>query len=334
MRARTAVLGTVLGSALVIGLCGGCASNTAPVEVATRQSPTAAVIKTAATGEPSCPSDSADPAIARLAALGPDGAASTSNPPLPADFDAVAVVRCEVELETIAGDGTWNVALAQRATGDLSALTSALRTPSSSAPTGSGYACASVGEAVPDFALVDAQGRIVLPGMPHDACGELLTPVFDALNALPWKTETEQRLSQVQTQAEIDTGCPPAYKNVFDLPVPSATPWTTSLEPTTACEYTVSPKLSAGGSVGVGEFDHAVKLSAAQQLAITTALKSSGSTAAKACSAQASTFALLTVSASENIVVELDGCLRVSYPDYFVTQAPPSLLATLRAAGL
>ena len=175
------------------------------------------------------------------------------------------------------------------------------------------------------------------PTLPHDECDEPLTAVLNAVNALPWKTETEQKLSQDQTQAEISTGCLPAYKDVFDLPSPGATPWTASMEPTVACEYTVSG--SAGGSVGLGEFDHGLKLSAAQRLKISTALNSSGSgsasgSTAKACSTQASTFALLTVSPSENVVVELDGCLRVSYPDYFVAQAPPSLLAALREAGI
>jgi hypothetical protein len=277
-----------------------------------------------------CPSDSQDPAVVQLAA---DGGSAQSKP-LPASFDAVAVVRCEDEVETVSGDGTWDMALAQRATGDLSALIAALRTPSSDPPTASDIACAAVGVEIPVFALVDAEGRIVRPALPHDECDEPLTKVLDAVNAMPWKTETEQKLSQDQTRAEIDTGCLPAYKDVFDLPSPGAAPWTTSLEPTIACEYTVSG--SAGGSVGLGEFDHGLKLSAAQQLTISTALKSSdsGLTAAKACSTQASTFALLMVSPSENVVVELDGCLRVSYPDYFVAQAPPSLLAALREAGI
>jgi hypothetical protein len=281
-----------------------------------------------------CPSDSQDPAVAQLAAA----SASSPGAPLPADFDAVAVVRCKDEVETVAGDGTWDMALAQRATSDIGALTTALRTPSSEPPTASDFACSAIGIAVPNFALVDAEGHIVRPILPHDECGEPLTKVLDAVNALPWKTETEQKLSQDQTQAEIDTGCLPAYKDVFDLPSPGAAPWTTSLEPTIACEYTVSG--SAGGSVGLGEFDHGLKLSAAQRLTISTALKgsgsgpASGSTSAKACSAQASTFALLMVSPSENVVVELDGCLRVSYPDYFVAQAPPSLLAALREAGI
>jgi hypothetical protein len=332
MRTRTALLGFT-GSVLLIGLCTGCARNT-PGPVRAIDAPQSGAVKEPFSPNAQCPSDSQDPAVARLAALG----ASSPGTPIPAGYDAVAVVRCEDEVETVPGDGTWDTALAQRATGDLSALMTALRTPSSNPPTPADFACSAIGIAVPDFALVDAAGHIVRPILPHDLCDAPLTKVLDAVYAMPWKTETAQKLSQDQTQAEVDTGCLPAYKDVFDLPSPSATPWATGLDPTIACEYTVSG--SAGGSAGVGEFDHGLKLSAAQQSAISAALKSpgsgsgSGSTAAKACSAQASTFALLMVSPSENAVVELDGCLRVSYPDYFVTQAPPALLAALRTAGI
>jgi hypothetical protein len=302
----------------------------APGPVRVVEPPRAAATNPSFSPNTQCPSDSQDPAVAQLAAV----SASSPGAPLPADFDPVAVVRCEDEVETVAGDGAWDTALAQRATGNISALITALRTPSSNPPAHSNIACAAIGIALPNFALVDAEGHIVRPVLPHGECDQPLPAALNAVNSLPWKTETEQRLSQDQTQAEIDTGCLPAYKNVFDLPSPGAAPWTTSLEPTAACEYTVSG--SAGGSVGLGVFDHGLKLSAAQQFAISTALKSpgAGSTATKACSAQASTFALLMVSPSENVVVELDGCLRVSYPDYFVAQAPPALLTTLREAGI
>ena len=332
MRTRTALLGFT-GSVLLIGLCTGCASmKPGPVRVV--EPPRAAVTNPSFSPDTQCPSDSQDPAVVRLAAV----SASSPGVPLPANFDAVAVVRCKDEVEPVAGDGTWDTALAQRATGDISALMTALRTPSSKPPTASDFACTAVGIAVPNFALVDAAGHIVRPILPHDECDQPLAKVLDAVNALPWKTETEQKLSQDQTQAEIDTGCLPAYKDVFDLPSPGAAPWTTSLEPTIACEYTVT--VGADDSVGVGEFDHGLKLSAAQQVAISAALKSSvsvsasASTTAKACSTRASTIALLMVSPSENVAVELDGCLRVSYPDYFVAQAPPALLAALREAGI
>lgn len=141
-----------------------------------------------------CPSDSTDPAIEALAAKSPPSAV-----PLPAAFKAVAVVRCETQLTTIASNGMRGVALAQRATGGLSALITALRLPSSSPPAGGQIACPAVGVVLPDFALVDAQGRILVPSLPHDECGNPLDHALAALNALPWKTETEQNVSQVQS---------------------------------------------------------------------------------------------------------------------------------------
>ena len=337
MRARKAVLGqALLGLILVGGLCVGCASrgtafvNPPAKDIASSpisSSPGNSTVDEIEMQATQCPAGSTDSAIRQLAA---DGVPSMSGPSLPADFDAVAVVRCVDKEEAVAGDGTWDVALGQRATGDISALVTALRTPSSSAPTATNFACSAVGYLLPNFALVNAQGEVVRPSLPHDGCDQPLSVALDAVNALTWKTVTEQKLSQDQTQAEVDSGCLPSYKDVFELPVPSATPWTELTEPTTACEYKVSSK---SGGVGIGRFVRGVTLDNAQRLAVSTAITGAGSTPAKSCSTQASTFAVLMVSSSENVVVELDGCLRLSYPDYFATQAPPSLLATLHTAG-
>ena len=85
------------------------------------------------------------------------------------------------------------------------------------------------------------------PRLPHDACGIPLPRVLTTLAALPWRTETAERLNQLQTQPEIDTGCPPAYKDMFEFPV-SGTPVPSGLvrgpsnpEPNTVCAYPVVP---------------------------------------------------------------------------------------------
>ena len=339
MRTRTALY--ALGLALAFGLCAGCA-NTPPIAHVSVPPMTAPVTGSAvptvdsAPNSTRCPANSKDPAITQLTAENAaTTSASPSSTPLPADFEAVAVVRCEDEVQTVAGDGTWNFALAQRATSGLSALMTALRTPSSSAPSGSSFACSAVGIVVPDFALVDAQGRILRPTLPHDVCALPLTAAIDAVNALPWKTEAEQRLAQEQTQPELQTGCPGEYKDVFEfVPIPSASPWTTTVEPTMACEYTVSSATSPGDPTNLGEFSHGLKLTGARQLAIADAITNSRATAPKACSAKATRFALVTVSMSQNVAIELDGCRRMAYPDYYLVQAPSAVLTALRAAGI
>ena len=343
MRARTAV---VLGSVLVGGLCAACGPSVAHTNIGVgsstpttssssiSDSPASANADGTWTGGTQCPAGSKDPAVVRLGAI----AATAPTSLLPADFEAVAAVRCEVVLKTVAGDGIWDVALAQRATIDLDSLVSALRQPSSSAPTDAGFACAAVGVVLPNFALVDAHGRIVRPSLPHSQCGSPLVPALDALNALRWATETQQRLSQVETPAEVGTGCPNAYKDVFDFrAAPAATPWVeahgaASLKPTTVCEYRVS-QVSAAGGIAVGMFDHGLKLSSAQQRAVAAAFADSSVSAAEPCELQASKFALLTVGGS-NLAVELDGCLRTSYPDFSFAQTPAAVLAALRAAGV
>ena len=251
------------------------------------------------------------------------------------DFTAVAAVQCKDEVETVPGDGTWDTALAQRASSGLSALITALRTPSTQTlPPNT--ACGGVGVVIPDFALVDVQGRIVRPSLPYDACGEPLTSALDAERALPWKTETRQRLSQDETQPEVATGCLGTYKDVFEFAaIASATPWAVTAEPTTACEFTVTSATAPGDPTNLGEFSHGLTLTAAQQTTIANALTKADSTAAKACSAKATKFVLLTLGngATQATAVELDGCRRISYPDYFLAQAPSSLLTALRAAG-
>lgn len=330
-------MAALLGSALIAGLCAGCASSTAPADAGPPVTPFSGAPNGRLPGGTQCPSGSKDPAIAALSAA--TGAPTPLGTPLPVDFRTVAVVRCEAVTQTIAGEGVWTVALAQRATGDLQPLLTALRLSSRAAPTDTQFACAAVGVVPPNFALVGAHGQIMRPSLPHDECGIPLPQALDALDALPWKTEAEQKLSQVQSPAEVETGCPNAYKYVFDFRSNKAveTLWplargSASVTPTTACEYSVS-QASASGGVPVGAFERGVKLTSAQQQAIAAAYLQVGRLGFKPCASAATKFALLTVGTAE-IAVELDGCQRTDYPDYSGSQTPASVLATLRAAGI
>lgn len=347
MQARTALLAGLL----IAGCCAGCASKSqTPNAGAPPQgpgTPAPAVTSTTVGNAPGnvpditggqCPTDSTDPAVEYIAAT---ASTQPSGVPLSPGFKPVAAVRCETQIKTVPGDGVWQVAVAQRATSGLDPLITALRLPSSNPPDGIQIPCAAVGFVAPEFALVDAQGRTVQPSLPHDVCENPLTRVLDALNALPWKTETEQNVSQMQTQAELDTGCPSGYKDVFELPTVAspapgaAAPGAAALKPTAVCEYTMSatapPKT---GSIDSALFSHGLKLVSAQQSAIAAALAGSRPTPASACSAMPSRLAVLIAGTSGDLVVELDGCQRMLYPDDSAGQTPAALLSALAAVGI
>jgi hypothetical protein len=338
-RHRTTSKALVLASVAVLAaLSAGCASGVGPSTggAGSGALPGTAVSSDQATGTGPvlsagrCPTSSTDPAVAMLRAEPAEVAP-------PADFHAVAVVRCVTEERAVPDDGVWKFALAQRADSRLAAFLSALRLSSQSPPTGSPLACTAVGLALPPFALVDASGAIVRPRLPHDACGMPLPAVLTALAALPWRTEAEQKLTQLQTRQEVDTGCAPAYKDLFDLrvggtPLPwSRTRRSANPEPTAVCAYTVAP---TGATIGVGTFTHGVKLTTAQQAQLVGALDLASDIPAPTCAKPATRLAVMTGPGVDGLAVELDGCHRLQLPDGFVGTAPTPLLRALAAAGI
>jgi hypothetical protein len=273
-----------------------------------------------------CPSTSTDPAIAKLRA-------GTKQVALPPDFRPIAAIRCESPIRTVPGDGEWQFADAQRADSGMAGLIAALRLPSQTAAPGALIACPAMGMAMTPFALVDAKGDIVSPLLPHEVCGFPLQQVTKAIDALPWRTETEQRLHQTRTQAEIDTGCSSAFKYMFEHPAPGTPePWSKvrkpmSPPPTAVCVYAIQPP-SANDDIAVGSFTRGAKLTAAQQAALVKALDDASGTEnpAPACAAKATRFALVD---GPGTLVELDGCQRIEWPNSFKSAAPDSLLQLL-----
>lgn len=278
-----------------------------------------------------CPDTATDPAIVKLRAEPP-------QVPLPADFHAVAAVRCMRQSRTVPGDGEWEFADAQRADSGLTAVLAALGLPSQKPPASTQIACAAVGIVLPPFALVDASGAIVNPALPHDFCGMPLKQVTDAMNALPWRTETEQKATHLLTQPEIDTGCPSEYKDLFELNVnDTPTPWSKVRPPAVAgpmkaCEYTVLP---GDAPMSDTRFVKGVTLTSTQEAAVTQALAvSDPTTPAPACPTPATRFAEFTGLGLDGAIIELDGCHRIQWPNSFRQTASAPLLQALAAAGV
>jgi hypothetical protein len=127
--------------------------------------------------------------------------ANVAAGPLPASFDAVAVLRCVTSVQTIPGKGEWQVAVLERAEGDLSALTGALhRPPGRMIP---GTICPDFVIIPPKIVLVGADGSMVSPKVPVNGCGHTQQQVTAALAALHWKTVSVRPLFQLKTPQEV-----------------------------------------------------------------------------------------------------------------------------------
>jgi hypothetical protein len=283
-----------------------------------------------------CPATSTDPAVQKLST-------DRVDVPLPAGFHPVKAVRCSSELRTVPGNGVWQADEADVADSGLAPLLAALKLPS--APSTQGI-CTAVGFVRPNFALVDAGGVVVRPKLPEDGCGVPFEQVLTALNALPWRAETDQMVVQVQTQEESDTGCESSYKDLFELPLvgPAPLPWSKehpseNVSPTTVCVYAEpsthgAAETSSGVQGAVGAFTHGVKLTASQQAAIDAALNQASDTAVPICATPATRFAELVGPDILTVALELDGCHRLKWPNAFTDAAPASLLQALAAAGI
>jgi hypothetical protein len=283
-------------------------------------------------GGSSCPSSATDPAIARLRAV-------TAESALPKGFDTVAVVRCLIDERAVAGDGSWQFAVAQRASAGLADLLRLLQQPNASAPARTQIACPADLLMVPDFGLVGSDGTVVRPKLPLTVCGAPMPNVLTALNGLPWKTETETKVTRIQTQAEIDTGCPSSYKYLPGFGLGGTPmPWSQVRHPPTAaigvaCVLRVDETTYPGP---VGDFTVGKLLTAAQGTAVESMVDaaSTAGSAAPPCSAKATHFATLGDRNDPTFLLELDGCRRLMFPDDYLATGPSGLFALLAQVGI
>jgi hypothetical protein len=98
---------------------------------------------------------------------------------------ADAAVLCDAAVRELHGQG-HSVSIERVADRGLAPLIAALRQRSQRpAP---GIACAAQAVFVPLLLLIDRNGRIVRPVIPHDGCGQPQQQVLDALEHVPWVT--------------------------------------------------------------------------------------------------------------------------------------------------
>lgn len=133
--------------------------------------------------------------------------------PLPAHFQPVAVLQCETNPQAVAGRGLWLVSVERKATRGLGRLLAALRRPN--APVAGNVVCLTDAIMISPFALVSRRGQAVQPTVPTDACGQPQTQTLDALKALSWVTVSLRLVRQIETRAELASGCSPSWDDLF-----------------------------------------------------------------------------------------------------------------------
>lgn len=236
------------------------------------------------------------------------GGLAMMQPRLDPGFRPVAAVVCRTEVRRRVTGGSDLVALEDRAD-DVARLVATLGLPSRVGTAGT--ACPATAITVPWIALLDANGRWVRPGIPHDECQaprQEFRAAFDALRMTPVATWVvrevqsdeaaaagcdQQRLDLVWTvgRVGIGQGTPPRPVGTGD-------------EQVRVCRYW--NLLGAD----LGDFDTGGVLTAEQWAAIRRELGRTGP--ASTCTTKSSRFAELQLSTG-SVYVEADGCRRVLF---------------------
>jgi len=226
---------------------------------------------------------------------------------IPDGFTTAWVLRCRDEVRDVPGEGSWRVRVTERSDAPAAALVELLRRPSDPLPDGT--VCAGVAYAAPYFLLVDAGGRALLPAVPTGACGQPHAEVKDFLDALDYRTVTETRLAQTQSQQSTDTGCADDWKDGIAIGPPSPGPASPSglTGNIRVCVYGVIDE----GGTPIGHLETGYTVPGTPQGALDTAEP------AAPCDKPHTRFAVLTPEGANGpwAEVELDGCLRLLRSD-------------------
>jgi hypothetical protein len=247
---------------------------------------------------------------------------STQDTVPPTGFRVSWVLRCVEQVQTLAGRGKWTVLLTQRADTPAEDLLAQLRQPADP-PAG---ICSAILVLRPYFALVDTAGNAVRPTIPTDGCGQPKQAVITALEALPFHTVSTTPLRQVESQTAVETGCSQQFKDTSAQARPGQgrLPWPTPPTSIRVCFY----DHISGGAGPTGELQSGHTLTGADAAALMSALANTGP--ALACSAVPTRFAVLTDPQQPSwVVVELDGCQRLVFPDGTLGQLNPTVIRQL-----
>lgn len=294
MRRIVNVLAVMLAAAM-LAACGPTPKNAAQVPAAGEA------------GEPTWTSCAAE--VPRSSAASSD---TTALPRLDDTFVPAAAIVCGEQPERRADGGQDMVATESRAD-DVAALVAALRLPD--APTTKG-SCTLDMPGVPWFAVLDAQGRWVRPGLPLDECGKIRIEVRDAVAGLKLTRLKTRVVSELESSEAAASGCAQTWSDMVSAQAGVNVTFDRLADPRWAgkqvrlCTYRV-PTREQGLGKPTGQLTRGVVLPADRAEDIEKALRAAE--AARTCGKHASLFAVLSATdgGSETVYVELDGCQRI-----------------------
>ena len=254
-------------------------------------------------------------------------------PRLGTDFIPVAMVLCGTSPRSAPAGGEDLVATEQRSD-SVEALVAALRLPDEPRYNGP---CTADLVTVGWFALLDAEGRWLRPGVPVDGCGKPRREVRDALDGLVLRTVTSRKVGEITSSAAAAAGCGQSWADMIaaqsrmgTTPAPLGGTVPAAGDRVRLCVYRVPASEQGSGKPG-GLFVDGAVLTARRWATIRRALPT-GSPAAP-CGVPASRFATLSTGASDALYVELDGCRRVlNSGGGGLAAAPPALLTAIEQA--
>ncbi|MER7281588.1 hypothetical protein ABT369_44840 [Dactylosporangium sp. NPDC000244] len=233
-------------------------------------------------------------------------------PRLPTGFVPAEVIVCADGLQT-RDDGGEDQVRRERRGSDVAALTAALSLPS--APR-TAEACDLSLVGVVWFAVLDAQGRWLRPGVAADACGKPRIEVRDALEHLTLTTVRTTVLGEMKSSAAAKSGCEQGWSDMAGAVAADSAPPTGAADasqgPVRLCVYTV-PASEQGSGKPAGDFARGGLLPEARWTALRAKLLAAGP--AVPCPAHASRFALFRApdGVGGEVYAELDGCHRLLF---------------------
>lgn len=275
-------------------------------------------------------------AAAVPASPGPGGPGSSDIARLPRlddGFRPVAAVLCSSAPQRRPDGGEDLVATESRAD-DVTALVAALRLPDEPR---SGGACTMELYLPPFFALLDAQGRWVRPGVPSDECGKVRVEVRDALQGLRLTPVSTRPVREIESSAAAAAGCTQQWADMVWVTGGRGTPDEVAVVPpgfdgpvrVRLCVYRVPAEQQRTGKPA-GDFVSGRYLSDEQWADARREIEAAGP--AGPCTTPASRFAVLHIAAGQ-LYAELDGCHRLlaqtAGGGETLRKASPALLAVL-----
>lgn len=233
-------------------------------------------------------------------------------PGLPAGFTPVAAVVCARAPQQRAGGGEDLVLLEKRAT-SVARLTQTLRLDDQPLTS---EACTADLVGVVWFAMLDAGGRWVRPGVATDMCGKPRIEVRDALEQLDTTTVATTVLAEIESAEAAKAGCSQGWGEVVGISAAEQREDKGAFDPPTAgmrlCLYTV-PASEQGSVKPAGSFERGGVLTAQVWTDLRRRMLDAGPIVP--CTAHAGRFAVFrpTGGAGGDVHLELDGCRRLMF---------------------